>query len=97
MCAQSLSHVQLFVTTRAVAYQAPLSMRFSRQEHGVGCQALLQEIFPTQGSNSHLLSLLCWQASSLLLAPSRKPKYTRYWWFHFSDEEIEARVACPKS
>jgi hypothetical protein len=29
---QSLSRVQLFVTPRTVAYQAPLSMGFSRQE-----------------------------------------------------------------
>ena len=29
---------------------------------GVGCHALLQGIFPTQGSNSHLLCLLHWQA-----------------------------------
>ena len=33
MCAQSHSHVQLFVTPWTVAYQAPLSMEFSRQEH----------------------------------------------------------------
>ena len=32
---------------------------------GVGCHALLQGIFPTQGSNLHLLYLLHWQASSL--------------------------------
>ena len=31
---------------------------------GVGCQALLQGIFPTQGSNPHLLGLLHWQAGS---------------------------------
>ena len=30
---------------------------------GVGCHALLQEIFPTQGSNLHLLCLLHWQVS----------------------------------
>ena len=36
---------------------------------GVGCHALLQEIFPTQGSNPHLLCLLLWHAGSLLLAP----------------------------
>ena len=29
---------------------------------GVGCHSLLQGIFPTQGSNSHLLHLLHWQA-----------------------------------
>ena len=28
---------------------------------GVGCHALLQGIFPTQGSNPHLLCLLLWQ------------------------------------
>ena len=32
MCAQLLSHVQLFVTPWAIARQAPLSMGFSRQE-----------------------------------------------------------------
>ena len=32
MCAQSLSHVQLFVTPWTVASQVPLSMGFSRQK-----------------------------------------------------------------
>ena len=34
---------------------------------GVGCHALLQGIFLTQGLNSSLLCLLPWQAGSLLL------------------------------
>ena len=34
-----------------VARQAPLSMGFSRQEYWVGCHALLQGIFLTQGLN----------------------------------------------
>ena len=34
-----------------IAHQAPLSMGFSRQNTGVDCPFLLQEIFPTQGSN----------------------------------------------
>ena len=34
---------------------------------GVGCRALLQGIFPTQGSNLHLQKLRRWQAGSLLL------------------------------
>ena len=34
---------------------------------------LLQGIFPTQGSNRCLLSLLHWQADSLLLGPRGKP------------------------
>ena len=33
LCAQSLSHVQLFATPWTVAHQAPLSVRFSRQEY----------------------------------------------------------------
>ena len=40
---------------------------------GVGCLALLQGIFPTQGSNLSLLCLLPWQAGSLPLVPSGKP------------------------
>ena len=39
---------------------------------GVGCHALLQEIFPTQGLNPHLLLLLHWQACSLPLVPPGK-------------------------
>ena len=39
----------------------------------MGSHFLLQGIFPTQGSNSPLLSLLHWQASSLPLVPPRKP------------------------
>ena len=36
---------------------------------GVGCHALLQGIFPTQGSNPHLLCLFHWQVGSLPLVP----------------------------
>ena len=41
---------------------------------GVGCHALLQGIFPTQGLNLYLLPALHWQAGSLPLAPCRKPR-----------------------
>ena len=40
----------------------------------MGCHALLQGIFPTQGSNPHLLCLLHWQAGSLPLAPPGKTR-----------------------
>ena len=40
----------------------------------VSCYALLQGIFPTQGSNLHLLCLLHWQVDSLLLVPPGKPQ-----------------------
>ena len=46
-----LSGVRLFATLWSVARQAPLSMRFSRQEYWSGLHFLLQGIFPTQGSN----------------------------------------------
>ena len=76
LCVCMLSHfscVWLFVTVWTVACQAPLSMGFSRQEYRSGCHDLLQGIFPTQGSNPCLLSLLHWQARSWLLAPPGKP------------------------
>ena len=57
--AQLISRVQLFVTPWTVAHQAPLPVEFS----------LLQGIFPTQGSDLHLLCLLHWQADSLPLVP----------------------------
>ena len=41
---------------------------------GVGCRALLQVIFLTQGWNPCLLRLLPWQAGSSLLVPPGKPK-----------------------
>ena len=68
------SRVRLFVTLWTAARQAPLSMGFSRQEYWSGfCDALLQGIFMTQGSNPCLLCLLYWQAGSLPLAPLGKP------------------------
>ena len=39
---KSLSHVRLFTTPWTVAYQAPPSMGFSREEYGVGWHCLLQ-------------------------------------------------------
>ena len=66
------SHVWLFATLRTIAHQAPLSMGFSRPDTGVGCLALLQGIFLTQGLNLRLLCLLPWQGSSLPLTPSGK-------------------------
>ena len=48
--------MQLFVTPWTVARQAPLSLGFSRKKTGVGCHALLQGIFPTQGLNLYLFS-----------------------------------------
>ena len=48
---KSLSCVRLFVTPWTVAYQAPLSIGFSRQEYWSGLLSPPPVIFPTQGSN----------------------------------------------
>ena len=40
----------------------------------VDCQAVLQRIFPTQGSNPHTLCPWHWQVASLPPAPPRKPQ-----------------------
>ena len=44
----------------------------------VCCHALLQGIFPTHVSNSHLLSFLHWQVGYLPLTPPGRP-----WWLQF--------------
>ena len=43
------------MTPGTIARQAPLSWDFPGKNTGVGYHFLLQEIFPTQGSNLHLL------------------------------------------
>ena len=48
---KSLSHVWLFATPWTVAYQAPQSMEFFRQEYWSGLPFPSPGIFPTQGSN----------------------------------------------
>ena len=56
LCAQSLSHVQLFGTPWPVACQAPLSIEFSRQEYHNELQFPTPEI--NSGSNPGLWHLL---------------------------------------
>ena len=46
--------------------QAPLSMKFSKQEYWNGLPFPSQGISPTQGLNPHILCLLHLQADSLL-------------------------------
>ena len=59
------------VTPWTVACQAPRPWNSPSKSTGVGCHALLQDIFPTQWSNPHLLHPLC-QVGSLPLAPPGK-------------------------
>ena len=68
----NFSCVWLCVTLWTRAHQGPLSIDSSGQNTGVGYHAFLQGIFPTQGLNLCLLSLLHWQAGSLPLAPPGK-------------------------
>ena len=56
---------------------------------GVGCHALLQGIFPTQGLNPSLSQLLHLQADSLPLAPPGKPLSKAY----YSSEKKKASKA----
>ena len=76
-CVYLLSHfsrVPLSMTLRTVAYQAPHPWDAPSKNTGVGCHALLQRIFLTQGSNPHLLCLLHWQVGSLSLELTGKPR-----------------------
>ena len=50
----------------------PSSWDFPGKNTGVGCHALLQGIFPTQGSNPRLLH---WQVSSFTTEPPEKPSF----------------------
>ena len=58
MRACSITSVQLFTTPQTIACQASLPWDSSGKNTGVGCHALLQGIFLTQGSNLWLLQLL---------------------------------------
>ena len=51
---KSLNRVRLFVTPWTIAYQAPPSMGFPRQEYWSGLPFPSPEIFPTQGLNPGL-------------------------------------------
>ena len=70
VCVHALSHVQLFEnpwTIAPIALQAHLSRNLPDRNTGASCLFLLQGIFPTQGSNPWLLSILNWQMDSLPL------------------------------
>ena len=69
-CVCVLSRAQFFVTPWTVAHQVPMSMEFSSKNTGGDCRSLLHGIFPTQGSNLHLLLQ---QADSLTTVTAEKP------------------------
>ena len=51
-------HVRLFATLWTVTHKGPWSMGFSSKDTVMGCHALLQGSFPTQGSNLCLLAVI---------------------------------------
>ena len=88
-----------FVTPWTVAHQAPLAMGFPIKNTRVGCHFLLQGIFPTQGSNPHLLH---WQVDSLWLnyqgSPNQSYLYIYPVFFCVLDYFLlEAIISCPLS
>ena len=85
------SPVQPCVMLWTVVLKAPLSMDSLGKNTGVSCHALLQGIFPIQGSNPHLLCFLNWQAGSLPLVPPGKPE-SRY---HFCLIHLSESLAQP--
>ena len=75
-CVLSCSVVSVsFVTPWTIALRLLCPWDFPGKITRVGCHFLLLGIFPTQGSNSHLLCLLHWQVDSLPLLPPRKPPW----------------------
>ena len=80
MCVQPLSYVLLFATLWTVAYQAPLSMGFFRQENqsGLPFSTLVEKIYSSRSSwpRDQTCIFLClphWQADFLPLRHMGSP------------------------
>ena len=73
---KSLSHVRLFTTPWTAAYQAPLSMGFSKQEYwnGVPLPSLLYKLSP---DNSTLVALLSQQSHDSF--PQIHVEFSKFW------------------
>ena len=69
---KSLSHVRLFVTPWTIAYQAPLSMGFSRQEYWSGLPFPSPGDLPNPGIKPRFPAL---QADSLPAEPPGTPSH----------------------
>ena len=85
VCAQSLSHVQLFVIQWTVATRLLCPWDSPGKNIGVGCHFLLQGIFPTQESNLGLLHFrqilhrLSYEGSPHLTRVTSPIPYQIYW------------------
>ena len=74
---KSLSRVRLIATPWTVAHQAPLSMRFSRQEHWSGLPFPSPGDLPNPGIGPRSPAL---QADSLLSEAPGKPQVGKDGW-----------------
>ena len=74
MCAQLLSHVQLFTTPWTVAHQAPLFMGFALQELCSGVPFPLPGDLPDPGIKLESPASLALQVDSLPAEPPGKPR-----------------------
>ena len=97
MHAQSLSLVWLFATPRTVPTRLLCPWDSPGKNTGVGCHALLQGIFPTQGSN---LRLLHWMWILYLWAtwesPLRNIKTSKpYFCILYVTKSPKCQHACP--
>ena len=92
--AKWLSCVQLFVTPRTVAHQAPLSRDSPGKNTRVGSHALLQGIFPSQESNLCLLPLLHRHIGSLpLLTSGKATQYIFMYYFIYIIMDVHIYVS----
>ena len=69
MCVHACAQLCLILCDPIDCILQTLSLEFPRLEYWNGCHFLLQGIFPTQGSNSHLLPL-----AGRFFTTIRKPK-----------------------
>ena len=101
MCMLScFNRVQLYATLWTAAYQAPLSMGFSRQEYWSELEVLLQGIFLTWGSNRSLFmstalagrfftSIATWEAPLIIPLSSIFFSLQSHWiFFRTLSEEV---------
>ena len=94
-CAQSLQSCPALCDPLDCSPPGSCSWDFPGKNTGVGCHFLLQEIFLTQGSDSHLLHLLHWQVDSLPLSylgsPDFSPITSKSATFHW-DSSLDSEV-----
>ena len=78
VCAKLLQMCQTLCNPMDCNLPDPLSKGFSRQNTRMCCRALFQEIFQSQGSNLHLLSLPALSGGFFTTVPPGKPSLSLF-------------------